>query len=104
MSNEYVYTLIRKDMPVNHQIVQACHSALEAGSEFKSVGTIPNLVLLEAKDEDHLNETSQKLFDKGIRFHKFFEPDGDLGHSSLTTEPISGDARKAFANFRLWRS
>jgi len=104
MTNNYVYTLIRKDIPVNHQIVQACHSAHEAGSEFKAPGNIPNLVLLEVADEDHLDQMSQRLYDRGIRFHKFYEPDNDMGHTSLTTEVISGDKRKAFSNLRLWRS
>jgi len=28
------YTFIRKDLPIQHQMVQACHSAMQAGAEF----------------------------------------------------------------------
>ena len=56
-----MYTFIRKDLPLNHQMVQACHSALEAGSEFKEPGNIPFLILLESKDKDHLYDIKEKL-------------------------------------------
>ena len=100
----YVYTFIRKDLAINHQIVQACHSALEAGSEFKEAGKIPNLVLLELKDQEHLYNTEDFLKSHGIRFHNFFEPDNDIGHSSITTEPLTKEQKKVLSNFRLWRA
>ena len=100
----YVFTFIRKDLPINHQMVQACHSALEAGSEFKQAGEIPNLVLLELKDKNHLYDTEDFLKSKGIKFHNFYEPDNDIGHSSITTEPITRDQKKALSNYRLWRA
>ena len=99
----YVFTFIRKDLPLNHQMVQACHSALEAGSEFKEAGKIPNLVLCELKDLDHLYDTAELLQGKGIKFHNFFEPDNDIGHSSITTEPMSREQKKALSHYRLWR-
>ena len=100
----YVYTFIRKDLPINHQMVQACHSALEAGSEFKAAKDIPNLVLIELKNLEHLYETEKLLTTKGIRFHNFFEPDNGIGHSSITTEPINKEQKKALSNYRLWRA
>ena len=100
----YVYTFVRKDIPLNHQIVQACHSALEAGSEFKEAGKIPNLVLLELKDKNHLSQTEELLVEHGIRYHNFYEPDNDMGHSSITTEPLSLHQKKIFKNFKLWRA
>jgi len=100
----HVYTFVRKDLPINHQIVQACHSALEAGSSFKKCGDIPNLVLLQVEDEDHLDKTSELLFDKKIRFHKFYEPDNDMGFSSITTEPLDAETKKALSNYKLWRA
>ena len=100
----YCYTFIRKDLPLNHQIVQACHSALEAGSEFKEPGRIPNLILLELKNSEHLEEATRLLDKHGIKYHKFFEPDNNIGHSSITTEPLCDERRKALSNFRLWRN
>lgn len=100
----YCYTFIRKDLPINHQIVQACHSALEAGSEFKEPGNIPHLILLELKDQEHLIKTQEMLKNFGIRHHMFFEPDNDIGNSSITTEPLSNEKRKLLSNFKLWRA
>jgi hypothetical protein len=99
-----MYTFIRKDLPLNHQMVQACHSALEAGSEFKEPGNIPFLILLESKDKDHLYDIKGKLDEWGIKHHMFFEPDNDMGHTSITTEPLSREQCKLFSNFRLWRA
>ena len=99
-----MYTFIRKDLPLNHQMVQACHSALEAGSEFKKAGDIPFLILLESKSQDHLYEIKQKLDNWGIKHHMFFEPDNDIGHSSITTEPLGPEQCKLVSNFRLWRA
>jgi hypothetical protein len=99
-----VYTFIRKDLPINHQIVQACHSALEAGSEFKKPGNIPFLILLESKNQDHLFEVKELLDKNGIKHHMFFEPDNGIGHSSITTEPLTLDQSRLLSNFRLWRA
>lgn len=99
-----MYTFIRKDLPLNHQMVQACHSALEAGSEFKKAGDIPFLILLESKSQEHLHEIKQKLDNWGIKHHMFFEPDNGIGHSSITTEPLNAEQCKKFSNFRLWRA
>lgn len=33
----------------------------------------------------------------------FFEPDNDMGHSSITTEPLSIEQSKLLSNFKLWR-
>lgn len=100
----YAYTFIRKDLPIQHQLVQACHSALEAGSEFKEAGMIPHLILCEAKDTKHLDSIGNFLDSCGIRYHKFFEPDNNMGHSSITTEPLSMEKKKLLSNFRLWRA
>lgn len=99
-----VYTFIRKDLPINHQFVQACHSALEAGSDFKKSGEIPFLILLESKNQSHLMETKEFLDKHGIRHHMFFEPDNDIGYSSITTEPLKPEHSKLLSNFRLWRA
>lgn len=99
----YAYTFIRRDLPIQHQLVQACHSALEAGSEFKKAGNIPNLILLDAKNEEHLNEIGAYLDTHEIRHHKFYEPDNDVGYSSITTEPLCAVKKKKLSNFKMWR-
>jgi hypothetical protein len=100
----YAYTFIRRDLTIQQQLVQACHSALEAGSEFKKAGNIPNLILLDAKDEEHLNEIGTYLDTHEIRYHKFYEPDYNVGHSSITTEPLCAVKKKKLSNFKMWRA
>jgi len=99
----YAYTFIRRDIPIQHQLVQACHSALEAGSEFKQAGEIPHLVLLDANNEEHLEDIADFLKQHEIRFHKFYEPDNDMGYSSITTEPLTAERKKKLSNFKMWR-
>lgn len=100
----HAYTFIRKDLQIQHQLVQACHSALEAGSRFHSSNLIPSLVLCSAENEVHLNEISLFLDKHQIKYHKFFEPDNDMGYSSITTEPLSLERKKVLSNFKLWRA
>jgi hypothetical protein len=100
----YAYTFIRRDLPIQHQLVQACHSALEAGSEFKEPNQIPNLILCNAEDEPHLNHIGNFLDSHEIRYHKFFEPDNEMGYSAITTEPLTDEKKKVLSNFKLWRA
>lgn len=97
------YTFIRQDLPIQHQLVQACHSSYEAGSNFKDTEDIPYLILLGMKDGEELDGAEKFLEKHGIRYHKFFEPDNDLGHTSISTEPLTWEQKKLFSNFRLWK-
>jgi hypothetical protein len=97
------YTLIRTDIPLQHQITQACHSAIQAGAEFLDPNKIPFLITLAIKDKDDLLVAANHLDYKGIKYHMFFEPDNNMGHSSITTEPLSKDQAKALSNYPLWR-
>lgn len=97
------YTFIRKDLPIQHQIVQACHSALQAGAEFLDPQDIPYLICLEANNTEHLNSISNFLGSIDIKHHKFYEPDNNIGYSSITTEPLDKAKAKLLSNFKLWR-
>lgn len=87
----YCYTFIRLDLPIEQQIVQAAHSALEAGRTLGRPDQTSHLILLEAKSEFHLQEIAYELDCIGIKYHLFFEPDHERGNTSLTTEPIAED-------------
>jgi hypothetical protein len=99
-----VYTIIRVDLPIEAQIVQAAHSALEAGRELDRPDQPSHLILLEAKSEEHLKKISRDLTDIGIKFHMFFEPDYNRGYTSLTTQPLStAEQRKYFRSLKLYK-
>lgn len=88
--NPYVYIVVRTDIKKEYQLVQACHSVLEAGLTFKrpDKGVI-HLVVLAVDDEWDLENVALTLEHEGIRFEKFHESWGDMGLTSLATEPIS---------------
>jgi hypothetical protein len=101
----YIYSIIRKDIPLADQIVQTAHSAFHAGNDFGTgvPNHIPSLVLLEIANQEELLALSAKLDAKNIEHFKFFEPDDNLGYTSITTTTVNGDDRKPFSNLRLWR-
>ena len=100
----YVYTWIRTDLPIEQQIVQAAHSALEAGRSHHKPQAVSHLILLEAKSEDHLCRIAEDLDLLGIAHHMFFEPDYDRGYTSITTEPLyTKEQRKYFFKHNLYK-
>lgn len=103
MSTPYVYLVLRSDLPIEQQIVQAAHSAHQAGRLYPApIDT--HLILLEAKHESQLQKISNDLTDLNIQHHMFHEPDYDTGYTSITTEPITDRAlRKYFSRYSLYR-
>ena len=48
--HKYVYIIVRTDIPVPHQMAQACHAALESGKVFNEVNCQPDsIVVLKVK-------------------------------------------------------
>ena len=93
----YVYTYIRIDLPIEQQIVQAAHSALEAGRDLGKPLGHSHLILLEAKNEAAILKIAAELKAKGIKNSLFHEPDYNRGYTSLTTEPLEpDDERRAY--------
>ena len=93
-------------MPLHAQLVQSSHAALELGlqlKEEKKPKETSFLILLDAKDQRHLNEIAGYLDCLDIEFHQFFEPDYDMGHTAICTEPLTLDMRKHFRKFKLWK-
>ncbi|MBU2723424.1 aminoacyl-tRNA hydrolase [Acidithiobacillus ferridurans] len=104
----YVYVLIRTDIPVAHQITQACHAALEVGFDHsRPQGPPVHLVTLAVKNIDALQDAQDRLSGAGIGYHLFFEPDEHdgavMGHTALASAPVSGASRKLFSRYPLWR-
>ena len=92
-----MYTFIRTDLPIEQQIVQAAHSALEAGRDLGKPKGHSHLILLEAKHQDALLKISNALKNLDIKFSLFHEPDYNRGYTSLTTEFLDpDDPRRAY--------
>jgi hypothetical protein len=95
---EYTYCFIRKDIPIHAQIIQTAHACLQS----EAPKDINSIVLFEAKNEEHLIKTNEYLKSRGVKTYMFFEPDDDMGYTSLATEPLHGDDRDVCKRFRLW--
>jgi hypothetical protein len=85
----YVYIVVRSDIKKEYQLVQACHSVLEAGLTFNrpDKGVI-HLVVLEVENKWDLEGVAYKLENENIKYEIFHESFGDMGFTSLATEPI----------------
>lgn len=100
-----MYVFVRTDIPVQHQMAQACHGSLEAGNRFPNPSADPSsIVVIGVSDGNELDAALLRAEKAGIRTALFFEPDWDYGHTSFGTEPISKDrGNRAFRRFDLWK-
>jgi hypothetical protein len=97
--------LIRTDLPLERQMVQACHAASMAGHRFAGWGEDTRMALLAAGNEDDLMKACMRLERLGIEFHLFHEPDHDIGYSAMASAPIAWKlARKALPHLPLWQA
>ena len=98
---QWIYTFIRTDIPLAQQLVQVGHSCFEAGRHAKGT-KIPNLVLCQISDKTELEKILDVHFEH-CRLYPFYEPDNDLGLTSITTQPVGLEDRKHFKRYKLWK-
>lgn len=104
-THPYVYVLVRKDIPLHQQLVQASHAAFEAGLRWHSPDDeVTSLIVLEVPHKTALLRAARKLSAKGVDHHVFFEPDFDMGESALATRPLVGEARRPLSGYPLWNA
>lgn len=101
----YTYVLVREDLALEQQLVQACHAALEAGFAFDAPARTSSLIVCTVPDRNALQAAEQRLARYGIRTKMFFEPDWDMGHSALATEPLTERKQRfAMSTYPLFRA
>lgn len=99
-----IYVLVRTDIDLAHQVVQALHGAAECGRLFYAEGHgVARLVLLSVPSREALLVAQQRLHCKGIPVEIFVEPDDGMGESALATAPLPEASRKHLMGFPLWR-
>lgn len=96
-----MYVVVREDIPVADQAVQACHATIAAASSYAERTVTDNLVLCGVSDEAELLETSKRLELEGIPFRLFHEPDLAGQATALATEPVDSATRRHFRHLRL---
>jgi len=90
-------------LPTEHQIVQTNHATYHLASLYcPDPEKIPNMVLIGLPNLAALERALAKIKAAQITHYAWHEPDFDLGFTSITTAPISGEQRKALANYRLY--
>jgi hypothetical protein len=87
-THPYAYVLLRQDLPLEQQIVQASHASYEAGFRFEQPAQTTSIILLSVPDRAALEAAAARLARYGIEHHMFFEPDFEMGHSALATRPL----------------
>jgi len=101
----YIYVLVREDIPLEQQLVQACHAASEAGTSFNSQLRNSSLIVCTVPDREALLAARERLARYGIRNEMFFEPSWEMGYSALATEPITARKQRFAMNiYPLFRA
>ena len=104
-AHRYVYVVVRVDIPIQHQMAQACHAALEAGKEFPDIIDEPDsLIVLQVENQEALNRAADLLYENGIALVKFWEPElrWNYGYTAFATEPMTREQRGILNGYKLW--
>lgn len=101
----YIYVLVREDIPLEQQLVQACHAASDAGAALNGDLRSSSLIVCTVPDRAALLAARQRLARYGIQTEMFFEPSWDMGHSALATQPITARKQRFAMNiYPLFRA
>lgn len=100
----YTYCFIRKDLPIEQQIIQTAHATQEITKKTPHPVNTCHLILLEASNKIHLQNIRMKLAEREIEHEMFYEPDNDMGYTAIATEPIYGSERNFFKKFRMYQA
>ena len=103
MPDTHVYVVVRQDLPLPQQAVQAIHAGIASARDFIPGDLIhPSLVLLTVPDKTALLATQDRCNAAGVRNHVFLEADIGDEPTALATEPINGKGRRLFRNMPLF--
>ena len=99
-TSQYIYVLVRTDLPLEHQAPQAIHAAMKASQTFPLQGE-ERLVFLGIEDQENLLKMKTSLDIRNIPYEEFHEPDYNHGLTSLCTAPIP--SCPLFKKLKLWQ-
>lgn len=102
--HRYVYIFVRRDIPIQHQMAQACHGALEAGKRFpENRGSTDSIIVIGVKNKDELKKAQKRLNENGVETEPFWEPSWDYGLTSFGTRPLTENERHIMRRYQLWK-
>lgn len=98
-----MYVLVRNDLTLPQQMVQAAHAAHEAGIHLADkTGDIASIVICGVAEERTLLQEQARLAVAGIQTLLFREPDMGDAATALASAPIRGETRRHFRRYKLW--
>lgn len=112
MPDTHLYVVVRRDIPLAHQAVQAIHAGIASARELIPSGAIhPSLVLCTVPDQQALLAVQDRCHAAGIANRLFVESDSlpmqdgmsqcDIP-TALATAPVNGKGRKLFRELPLF--
>ena len=101
----WVYVFVRTDIPVQQQLVQSNHAALEAGIFLgdKDQNEPSSLIVIAVKNQTKLEQAIKDVESKGIKLVPFIEPSWDYGLTAFATEPLTQERRVLLKRYQLWK-
>lgn len=95
--------VVREDLSLSQQLVQAAHATLEAGLALGANPESPyHLVALSVPDEPSLRAALAHASEH-VTVYPFIEPDLGNEMTAFASEPLSGRFRRVFSKLPLWR-
>lgn len=95
-----MYIVVRTDLTIPQQAVQASHAALEASRD-NHIPKDLHLILCAAKDEKALFKAFHRLSRSNIHFHLFYEPDFGNELTAIASDVVYD--RRPFKHLKLLR-
>lgn len=103
-NHPYIYIFTRNDLSIPQRAVQSCHAAIEATREFlRANDEHPYIVLCSTKNQNSLMKIVKTLYEQNIRLKVFREPDIGNELTSIATQPLYGEQRKAMTKYQLMK-
>jgi hypothetical protein len=100
----YMYVLVRNDLSIPQQAVQASHAAIESARKHLKPGDEhPSVIICSIKNENKLLKCAEEFKAAGIDHTIFREPDIGNAATALASRPMIGKERKAFSRFQLMK-
>ena len=97
MDKKYVFIFVREDLSFPVQIVQSCHAVYELGKSQTSNNE--HFVHCTVSSEE-LDRIEGICINNNLNFEIFYEPDNNLGYTSLATIVNEVD-KKIFKKYNI---
>lgn len=94
--------MVRTDLSLPQQVVQAAHAAFAAGAHFQSDPHL-SLSLCGVKGRWAIQEVAEYLDQHGIPHVDFHEPDLGGALTALATGPLTDEGRVCLRHLKPWR-